>query len=116
VAAEQHGGAVDDLKGSRLVVTGDEFMMTAPRGEQRWLFRRGETRGTLRLRLKDEPRGLDLVEKARTLRAIFLIEGDQLTLCVGDPDVGGWPRTFATNNEDRRLLLVLQREGKVVPR
>jgi RNA polymerase sigma factor (sigma-70 family) len=109
-AAEQHGAALDPLKNTRLEFTGDDFTLTAPRGEPPWIFRRGVTKGTFKLDAAAKPRALDLVDKDRTLKVIYLLEGDTLTLCVGDPDVRDRPPEFASKGDDRRLVLILRRD------
>lgn len=116
IAAEQQGAAVEALKGTHLMLTAADFIVSAPRGEVRWLFRRGETRGAIKLSPDGRPRRIDLNEKGgRVLQAIYRLDGDRLTLCVADPDVRAHPPDFASAPEDRRLLLTMERVAEVGP-
>jgi RNA polymerase sigma-70 factor (ECF subfamily) len=114
VAGEQHGAAFKDLNDTLLVLTRADFILTAPRGELRWIIRRGETRGGWKLDPATKPGQLTLQEKTRNLQAIYRLERDRLMLCVGDPDRER-PAAFATTPDDRRLLLTFQRQGPAPP-
>ncbi len=108
-AGEQHGEAVPEVRGDRLVLKNDHFTMTAFRGEVRRLFRRGITEGAFRLDAT-HPRQIDLVEELRLLRGTFSLTGDTLILCVGDPDGPDRPEALRSDPQDRRLLLTLRRQ------
>lgn len=108
-AGEQHGEAVPEVEGDRLILKNDHFTMFAYRGEVRRLFRRGVTEGAFRLD-PARPEQIDLVEDFGLLRGIFSLAGDTLTLCVGDPDVPDRPEALQSAPKDRRLLLTLQRQ------
>ena len=116
--ARQRGVPIDEVIGDRLVIEGSRFIWTAIRGEPERIYSRGVTRGRVALDPSTDPSRLDLVEPGRTVGGIYLAsdDGNRLTLCLGDPDVPGRPRSFASDPNSRQLLLVLRREDASRPR
>jgi uncharacterized protein (TIGR03067 family) len=111
VEAKQHGEPQALVVGDRLRIQGNRFEWTAERGEPERIFFRGTTRGRIDIDPSADPRRLSLIESVRSIPVIYRLEGgeDRLRLCVGDPAVAGWPRSFASERESRQLLLVFRR-------
>ncbi len=69
---------------------------------------------TFRLDPTAKPRAIDLTiqtgdEKGKTVRGIYRLEGDALTVCVAEPDKKDRPREFSAPEGSSFMLLVFQR-------
>jgi uncharacterized protein (TIGR03067 family) len=51
-------------------------------------------------------------DDGKTMQGIFKLDGDDLTLCVGDEDSNERPTEFATKDGTKTHLVVLKREKK----
>jgi uncharacterized protein (TIGR03067 family) len=90
----------------RLVVAGDK--MTALDGKDVM------DEYTFRLDPTTRPRAIDLKvqtgdEKGKTVRGIYRVEGDALTVCVAEPDKKDRPKEFLAPEGSSFMLLVFQR-------
>jgi uncharacterized protein (TIGR03067 family) len=84
--------------------------------EDKFLFKEGdkESEATLKIDPAKKPKTIDLVVKEgdalKTLKGIYQLDGDDLTICAaGDPN-GERPTKFATKPKTHVGLLVLKRE------
>jgi uncharacterized protein (TIGR03067 family) len=111
--AEQRGRPLDIVTGDRLDVEGADFNWTAYNVGNAHIFPRGYTRGRIVLDRTTDPRRIELTKAGQTIRGLYrLNESEQrLLLCLGDPDIPGWPREFASEPNSRQLLLVFRRDG-----
>jgi clostripain len=73
-------------------------------------------KGTFKLDPSTTPKSIDLkIEeesddgKTTTVLGIYQLEGDKLTVCIGDPGSGDRPKEFATREGSRYLLLRFKR-------
>lgn len=59
-----------------------------------------------------KPAHITLTTGGRTFRGIYKIEGNKLTVCVGEPDSDTRPTKFATEAGTMMRLAILKREKK----
>ena len=95
----------DAVKGLKVTIKEDKF-----------LFKEGdkESEAALKVDPAQKPKTIDLMVKEgdalKTIKGIYLLDGDDLTICAaGDPN-GERPTKFATKAKTHVGLLVLKRE------
>jgi uncharacterized protein (TIGR03067 family) len=94
----------EDIKDSKLIVKGDQ--MDFVRGAE-------TVRVSFRLDPASNPKAIDLEEAKRgTLRGIYLLEDDKLTMCISfalGAEGKKRPSQFKATRENRLTLMVFQR-------
>ena len=101
-SAERVGSPISQFVNARLVFRGDQFGMQ--RGERRI----GE--GTYRVDPGKTPKEIDLTDNSGTRLGIYKLEGDQLTLCLTEPNRPSRPTEFTAPAGSPQMVLVLRRE------
>jgi uncharacterized protein (TIGR03067 family) len=89
----------EGLKDVTVTFTGEAFT---------WKTGDKETRGTFSLDPAKSPREISMSAEGRKLAGVYRLEGDELTICVGDGD--DRPVDFATRDGARAVLLILKRK------
>jgi uncharacterized protein (TIGR03067 family) len=111
VAAQEVGGKKVEAKklaGLKMTVAGDK--MTTRDGTEVL------DESTFRLGPGARPRTIDLTltagpHRGKSVRGIYKLEGDTLTVCVGEPN-GARPKALVTKVGSGHMLLVFQRPKK----
>jgi uncharacterized protein (TIGR03067 family) len=85
VSANLRGKEADRLKGGKLVVKGDEWILTGPAQEPKVKFK---------LDASTNPKQLDLTRGELTRPGIYKIDGDTLTFCRSLVEGGDRPTEF----------------------
>jgi uncharacterized protein (TIGR03067 family) len=97
----------EDVRGGRLVFKGGNARITMPGGEQ------GE--GTFKLDPAVDPKEIDVIRAGDSggMLGIYRLDGDRLTICMGDPGEPR-PKRFETTPDSKfnHMLLVLQRASE----
>jgi RNA polymerase sigma factor (sigma-70 family) len=83
-------------------------------GEMTAEFNGKEHRGTYKLDPAKKPKEITITTNdGKTQPSIYKLDGDTLTICMGDEDLGtGRPTEFATKEGTKVILFVLKREKK----
>lgn len=102
ISAEREGNLVSQFVNARFVLRDDVFGMQS--GERRI----GE--GKCRLDPGKNPKEIDLTDSRGTRLGIYKLEGDQLTLCLGEPNRVSRPAEFTARVGSLQMLLILRRE------
>jgi RNA polymerase sigma factor (sigma-70 family) len=107
VSLEQRGRdeGGEEIKQARMIFTADgKVTLTAPG--------KGEKGGTYKLDRAKKPKELTIsTDEGGTIKGIYKLDGDDLTICASDKD-GERPTEFATKEGSDATLLVLKREKK----
>jgi len=105
VVSVEHGGHDEEVKQARMIFTADgKVTLTAPG--------KGEKGGTYKLDRAKKPKELTIsTDEGGTIKGIYKLDGDDLTICASDKD-GERPTEFATKEGSDATLLVLKREKK----
>jgi uncharacterized protein (TIGR03067 family) len=122
VSAEADGKAMPpselaDWKQIEWVVMGEKIDMKIPPKLLAKLVPAGEKLPTLTFKIdpKARPKAVDItithVDKTATLKGVYALEGDKLTLCGSDPK-GERPTDFTTKQGSRRIMGVFKRKAK----
>lgn len=108
VSAERNGKADDDIKGHRLAVTGDRFVL---RLADKVLYE-----GTLKVDTSAKPWQIDFRHasgalKGKSWKGIFALEVGSLKICDNGADVDkDRPKMFATKPDSGHVLVAFKRE------
>jgi RNA polymerase sigma factor (sigma-70 family) len=95
----------EDYKEAKLIFAAD--------GKLTAKLPKGEKGGTYKLGPAKKPKAITITtEEGGTLLGIYKLEGDTLTVCLGDENVNDRPTEFATKEGAKVALLVLKREKK----
>lgn len=108
VSSERNGESSDRNKGDVLTIVGDKLTIKA---QER------EIKGTVKLDPAKKPKSIDLAidegGQQMTIQGIYVLEKDELKLCMAPPGNQERPKEFVTKAGEDRVLLKLKREKKV---
>jgi uncharacterized protein (TIGR03067 family) len=108
VAAERDGRPLDRIKGGKLMIDGNGFVIQTASG--------AELKGTFMLDPTKKPKAMDLQHDAgllrdKTWKAIYQVDGGDLKICYAEADSGkDRPTEFTTALGSGFLLTVLKRD------
>jgi uncharacterized protein (TIGR03067 family) len=106
---EEEAGGVRHAEGKKIAVT------FAAEGKGKVVYGIGDREDrefTFQLDATRKPKEITLTGPGETLNGIYKLDGDTLTVCLGQTDGVERPREFATREGDRLVLVVLKREMK----
>jgi RNA polymerase sigma factor (sigma-70 family) len=116
VSAERGGKKVPEemFKDGKWVFAADGKVTAKFRGERAGLGEAPELKGTYKLDPAEKPKEITITtEDGKTQPSIYKLDGDTLTVCMGDSDVAKErPTEFATKEGTKAMLFVLKREKK----
>jgi len=111
VAGETEGKDDPEAKDHALLIEGDKFSI-----------KKGDTvivRGTFKINASKSPKTMDMEitdgpekVKDKAAQAIYAVDGDELTWCVGEPGSGERPEKLATKEGVKHMLVKFKREKK----
>jgi uncharacterized protein (TIGR03067 family) len=111
VSGEKEGKDDPEAKEHALVFEGDKF--SVKRGDKVFV------RGTFKIDASKSPKTMDIEisegpddVKGKTAKAIYALDGDELTWCVAEPGSGERPEKLATKEGVKQMLVKLKREKK----
>jgi uncharacterized protein (TIGR03067 family) len=108
----------DDWKQVEWVVTGEKINVKIPPKLQAKLVPAGEKFPTLSFKIdpKVRPKSVDVTiphgDQSLTIKGIYALEGDKLTLCGPRDLTGERPTDFTAKQGSRRILAVFKRKAK----
>lgn len=104
VAEKGRKSTPDEVKGMSWTFEADIIIGKDPNPEPKKL-------GTFKLDPEKTPRQIDITIEERSFKGIYKFEGDQLIICLRDPEKGR-PTEFTAEKGNDQGLIVLEREEK----
>jgi uncharacterized protein (TIGR03067 family) len=111
VSGEKDGKDDPEAKEHAIVFEGDKFSI-----------KKGDkviVQGTFKIDASKSPKTMDLTitegpekVKDKTAMSIYVLDGDELTWCVGEPGSGERPEKLATKEGVKQMLVKFKREKK----
>jgi uncharacterized protein (TIGR03067 family) len=116
VSAERGGKKVAEemFQGGKWIFSADGKVTAKFRGEKAGLGEAPELKGTYKLEPGKKPKEITITsDGGKKQPSIYKLDGDSLTICMGDSDVANErPTEFATKEGSKIMLLVLKRQKK----
>lgn len=108
VSSERNGKPTDRINGDTLTIAGDTFAVKIKSTDS-------QVKGTLKFDASAAPKTIDMKftegkDKDRTSEGIYLLDGDNLKLCLADPGRKPRPSEFVTKADSGHVLIQLKRE------
>jgi uncharacterized protein (TIGR03067 family) len=109
LTSEEEGGSSKQAEGKKITVT---FAAEGKAVVKYGIGDRPDRDFTFQLDATRKPNEITIMGTGETFAGIYKLDGDMLTVCMGQRDGAARPAEFATRDGDGLVLVVLKREKK----